>query len=58
MVTVLLQSGKSAGLTGAITGGSESIFGKKKGIDEILARYTLILGFLFILTSLTLAVLH
>ena len=29
IATVLLQSGKSAGLSGAITGGAETFFGKK-----------------------------
>jgi preprotein translocase subunit SecG len=31
IATILLQSGKSAGLSGSIAGGSEAIFGKKKG---------------------------
>ncbi|MFP3381324.1 preprotein translocase subunit SecG, partial [Bacillus sp. SIMBA_069] len=30
IVTVLLQSGKSAGLSGAIAGGAEQLFGKQK----------------------------
>lgn len=36
--TVLLQSGKSAGLSGTISGGAEHFFGKKKGIDDLLSR--------------------
>lgn len=32
---VLLQSGKSAGLSGAISGGAESLFGKQKHADLI-----------------------
>ena len=30
IVVVLLQSGKSAGLSGAISGGAEQLFGKQK----------------------------
>lgn len=39
IVSVLLQSGKSAGIAGSIAGGAETLFGKKKGIDDKLARY-------------------
>ena len=43
IVTVLLQSGKSAGLSGAISGGAEQLFGKQKarGIDGVLHRLTI-----------------
>jgi len=48
IASVVLQSGKSAGMSGAIAGGAETLFGgKKKGIDEILAKATMILGLLF-----------
>ena len=30
---VLLQSGRAAGLSGAIAGGATTLFGKKKGLD-------------------------
>jgi preprotein translocase subunit SecG len=30
IVVVVLQSGRSAGLSGAITGGAEQLFGKQK----------------------------
>lgn len=49
--TVLLQSGKSAGL-GTITGGAEQVFGKKKGMDEILNRFSTVFAILFITTSI------
>lgn len=58
IATVLLQSGKSAGISGAIGGGAEAIFGKKKGIDELLGRITTWLAVAFMITSLTLAFLH
>lgn len=52
--SVLLQSGKSAGLSGTITGGAEQIFGKKKGMDELLNRVSTVFAILFIVTSLVL----
>ena len=39
IATVLLQSGKSAGLSGAITGGAETFFGKK-GMDDKFATWS------------------
>jgi preprotein translocase subunit SecG len=38
IVTVLLQPGKSAGLSGTIDGGADQIFGKNKGLDALLAK--------------------
>jgi preprotein translocase subunit SecG len=54
IVVVLLQSGKSAGLSGAISGGAETLFGKQKarGIDLILHRITVVLSILFFLLTL------
>lgn len=52
---VLLQSGKSAGLSGVIDGGATTIFGKKKGLDAKLSRFTTIAAILFMITSLVLA---
>lgn len=53
IIFVLLQSGKSAGLSGAISGGAEQLFGKQKarGIDLILHRGTVITGILFFLLA-------
>lgn len=50
---VLLQSGKSAGLSGAVSGGAEQLFGKQKarGIDLILHRGTIITAILFFLLA-------
>jgi len=50
---VLLQKGKSAGLSGAITGGAEHLFGKQKarGLDLLLQRITVgVAAAFFILT--------
>jgi len=46
---VLLQSSKSAGLSGAISGGAEQLFGKQKarGMDLILHRATIVLAIVF-----------
>ena len=42
IVTILLQSGKEAGLSGAIAGNNDSYMGKGKGnrLDKILASST------------------
>lgn len=56
--TVLLQSGKSAGLSGVISGGAEQVFGKKKGMDEILNRFSTVFAILFIVSSIVLVVLE
>ena len=58
IASVVMQSGKSAGLSGSIAGGSEAIFGKKKGVDELLARITAYVSVLFMLSTLALALLH
>ena len=57
IATVLLQSGKSAGLSGAISGGAEQLFGKQKarGIDLILHRITIVLSVLFFVLTMALA---
>lgn len=58
VVTVLLQSGKSAGLSGAIAGGAETIFGKKKGMDELLSKFSTGFAVAFMFSSIALTVLH
>ncbi|KAA6450682.1 preprotein translocase subunit SecG [Bacillus swezeyi] len=57
IVVVLLQSGKSAGLSGAISGGAEQLFGKQKarGLDLILHRMTVVLTVLFFFLTIALA---
>ena len=53
-VAVLMQHGKSYGLSGTIAGGAETFFGKDKGnrIDKILARATTVIGILFVVLAL------
>jgi preprotein translocase subunit SecG len=57
ILVVLLQSGKSAGLSGAISGGAEQLFGKQKarGLDLILHRITVVLAVLFIILAVLVA---
>lgn len=55
IATVLLQSGRSAGISGAIAGGAEQLFGKKKGLDDLLSRLSAIAAIAFLLLSLLLS---
>jgi len=54
IVVVLLQSGKSAGLSGAISGGAEQLFGKQKarGMDLVLHRVTIVLAVIFFILAI------
>ncbi len=54
VVLVLLQSGKSAGLSGAISGGAEQLFGKQKarGIDLVLHRATIVVSVIFFVLAI------
>lgn len=53
---VLLQSGRSAGLSGTIAGGAETFFGKNKGraYEAILSKYTGWIAVLFIIITVIL----
>jgi preprotein translocase subunit SecG len=49
ILCVVMQSGKSAGLSGAITGGAEQMMGRKaRGFDAVLIRITAWLGVAFL----------
>lgn len=52
IAVVLLQSGQRSGLSGAIAGGAEAMFGKKKarGMDALLVKLTKIsaVGFMIL----------
>ena len=56
IISILLQESKSAGLSGAIGGGAEQLFGKKRssGYDAILAKISTVTAVLFIVISLVL----
>lgn len=54
ILVVLLQRGKSAGLSGAITGGAEHLFGRQKarGLELVLQRATLVIAILFMVLAI------
>ena len=54
ILSVLLQSSNSDGLSGSIAGGAEQLFGKKKGrgYEAILSKITVVCAVLFIVLSL------
>jgi preprotein translocase subunit SecG len=57
IAVVLLQQGKSAGLSGAISGGAEHLFGKQKarGLELFLSRLTMGLAVAFFVLSVVVA---
>jgi preprotein translocase subunit SecG len=56
IATVLLQSGKSAGL-GSISGAGEQFFGKSaKGMEGLFAKLSIAFAVLFLISSLGLTV--
>jgi preprotein translocase subunit SecG len=57
IAVVLLQSGKTAGLTGALTGGSETYLSKNKAktLDSKLARATKWVAIAFVVLTLLLS---
>lgn len=56
IVSIIGQSGKSAGMSGSITGGAEQLFGKQKGraLDHKLDQVTKVAAIAFILCALVL----
>lgn len=59
ILSVLLQSSNSAGLSGSIAGGAEQLFGKKKsrGYEALLSKITVVSAVLFIGLSLAIVAL-
>ena len=60
IVLVLMQQGKTAGLSGAIAGGAETFFGKKKAssYEGKMELYTKILGAGFMVLAVVLLILQ
>lgn len=60
IASILLQSGKSAGLSGSIAGGAETLWGKNKGrsYEGLLEKLTTISAIIFIISALVLAALQ
>jgi len=58
IAVVLLQSGKSAGLSGAIGGGAETFFGKNKGrsMDALLSKITVIAAIAFAVVAILISI--
>jgi len=57
IATVLMQSGKSAGLSGSITGAGEQFFGKAaKGMEGMFSKLSVVFAVLFLLSSLGLTI--
>ena len=60
IISILLQSSNSAGLSGSIGGAAEQLFGKKKrqGYEGILNKISTTAAILFIVLSLVLVMLE
>ena len=60
IAVILLQSGKSASLSGAIGGGADTFLsrGKAKTWDAKLAKATKWVALVFVILSLTLSLVH
>lgn len=60
IISILMQSSNSAGLSGSIGGGAEQLFGKKKsqGYEGILNRISTVSAILFIVLSLILVMME
>ncbi|PEB76971.1 preprotein translocase subunit SecG [Bacillus thuringiensis] len=60
IVMVLMQSSNSSGLSGAISGGAEQLFGKQKarGIEAVLNCITIVLAVLFFVLTIAVTYLN
>ena len=57
ILVVVLQSSKSAGMGGAVSGAADSVFGgTARGIDGLLSKCTIVLGIVFAILSLFLGI--
>lgn len=53
IASVLLQSGRSAGFSGAITGGAEQLMGNKaRGLDVVFRKITSVCAVIFIVLAI------
>ncbi len=56
IASIVLQSGKSAGMGGSIGGAADTVFGGKAGgMDALLSKVTMILGIIFAVLTLVIA---
>ena len=60
IAVVMLQSGKSAGLSGAIAGGADTFLSKNKAksVDAKLAKMTKWVAMAFLLLTMALSIIH
>ena len=60
VAVVMLQSGKSAGLSGAIAGGADTFLSKNKAksVDAKLARWTKWVAIVWVVLTLVLCLMH
>ena len=60
IVSVMFQSSEKTGLSGAIGGGSEQLFGKKKtrGYEAVFRKVTIVCAVLFMIVALVLVMLE
>lgn len=60
IVSILMQSGKQAGLSGSIGGGAEQLFGKQKGrsLDAMFERITKIAAITFMVCAVLLVIIE
>ncbi len=57
--SIMLQSGKSAGLSGSIAGGAQQLWGKQgKGYESMLNKLTTVCAVLFIIIALALVMIQ
>ena len=57
IVIIMLQSGKEAGLSGALAGNNDTYLGKngKGGLDKLLAKYTKWVALVWVVLTLVLS---
>ena len=60
VVAVTFQRSEKEGLSGTISGGTETFFGKDKSIqqDKILSKWTMIVGIIFAICVLTIYIIQ
>jgi len=55
ILVIILQSGRSAGLSGVISGNDSTVTRRPKGLDTFLGKVTVVIAVLFFLVTLLIA---
>jgi preprotein translocase subunit SecG len=58
ITSILMQSGRASGLSGSIAGGAQALLGKKKGLDEFLAKISMGLAAAFLVITMLIAIIE